>query len=218
MPTLKFHSLVLPFTVSLLSWQVAASCSSEFTPIQQIQGDGAQSPLAGKTLTTQGVVLGTMYPGSKQPSLLIQSLKPDNNPATSEALMIADSQLAGLFRPGQLVQVTGTVRELSQMTALTNISASAVCAEQQPVPPLQLQLPVKQLAEWEALEGQYLVFPQTLVVNDSYPLARYGEILLADRRLMIATEVKKPGAEAQAFEKQQQTHVAVHRSPATTPG
>ena len=206
MQTTQLSKLVVAVAISLSSWQVAATCSTDFTPIHQIQGDGAQSPLTGKTLTTQGVVLGTMYPGSKQPALLIQSLKSDNNPATSEALMIADNQLATLYKAGQLVQLTGTVRELSQMTALTNISASAVCAEQQPLPKQQLQLPVKQLTDWEALEGQYLVFPQNLMVNDSYPLARYGEILLADRRLMVATEVKKPGAEAQAFEQQQQLH------------
>ena len=206
MPSSLIHKLVLPFALSLLSWQVAATCSSDFTPVSQIQGDGAQSPVAGKTLTTQGVVLGTIYPGSKQPALLIQSLQPDTQSGTSDALMIADSQLAALYQPGQLIQVTGTVREQNQMTALTNISASAVCAEQQPLPKLSLQLPVQQLTDWEALEGQYLLFPQTLLVNDSYPLARYGEILLADRRLMIATEVTQPGAAAQAFEQQQQLH------------
>lgn len=206
MQTPKLHKLVLAVAMSLLSGQAAAACQSDFTSIQLIQGDGAQSPLTGKTLTTQGVVLGTIYPESMQAALLIQSLKSDDNPATSEALMVADSQLASIYKPGQLVQFTGTVRELSQMTALTNISASSICAEQQPQPKLQLQLPVKQLSDWEALEGQYVEFPQTLIVNDTYPLARYGEILLADRRLMIATEVKKPGAEAQAFEKQQQLH------------
>ncbi|MBU2225226.1 MAG: ExeM/NucH family extracellular endonuclease [Gammaproteobacteria bacterium] len=200
------RNLVLPFTMSLLSWQVTASCGTDFIPIPQIQGDSEQSPLLGKTLTTQGVVLGTIYPGSKQPALLIQNLQPDANPATSEALLIADGPLANLYQPGQLLQITGTVRELNQMTALTNISASEICAEQQPVPKLQLQLPVAQLADWEHLEGQYLQFPQTLIVNDTYPLARYGEILLADRRLMVATEVTKPGTEAQAFENQQQHH------------
>lgn len=202
----KLSKLVFAVAVGFISWQAAAACQSDFTPISTIQGSGAQSSLTGKTLTTQGVVLGTIYPGSKHPALLIQSLTSDDNPATSDALMIADGQLAGLFQPGQLVQLTGTVRELNQMTALTNISASEVCAEQQKVAQHQLKLPVGQLTDWEALEGQYLVLPQTLVVNDSYPLARYGEILLADRRLMVATEVKKPGAEAQAFEQQQQLH------------
>jgi len=201
-----FNKLLVAIAATVWSWHATASCSAEFTPIHQIQGDGMQSLLTGKTLTTQGVVLGTLYPDSKQPALLIQSLKPDNNPATSEALMIADSQLASLYRPGQLIQLTGTVRELSHMTALTNISGSVICSDQHPITTQTLQLPVKQLTDWEALEGHYLVFPQTLTVNDSYPLARYGEILLADRRLMVATEVRAPGTEAQAFEKQQQLH------------
>ena len=54
------------------------------------------------------------------------------------------------------------------------------------------------------MKGCLLSFPQSLVVNDSYTLARFGELLLADKRLMVSTEVKKPGAEAATFEQQQQ--------------
>jgi hypothetical protein len=48
-----------------------------------------------------------------------------------------------------------------------------------------------------------------LVVNDSYGLARFGELLLADKRLFIATEVTQPGKTAAVFEQQQQLHEIV---------
>lgn len=201
--------VLLPLSCSLLSLPLAAKCSKEFTAIADIQGPGAQSPLVGKTLTTQGVVLGTLYQDSKQPMLLLQSVLPDDNPQTAEAILIADKELAGLYQQGQVLELTGTVRELQHMTALTNISHSSVCADQQPVRKTSLTLPVKQLSDWESLEGHWLSLPQPLVVNDSYGLARYGELLLADKRLFVATEVTQPGKTASAFEQQQQLHEIV---------
>ena len=200
---------LLPLSCSFLSLQVAAACTTDFTPIAQIQGTAAQSPLLGKTLTTQAVVIGTIYKNSKQPMLLVQSLQEDNNPQSAEALLIADKELAGIYQQGQLLELTGTVRELQQMTALTNISHSAVCAEKQPVRKNTLTLPVEQLSDWESLEGHYVTLPQQLVVNDSYGLARFGELLLADKRLFVATEVSQPGKAAAAFEQQQQLHEIV---------
>lgn len=204
-----FLRSLLPLSCTLLAFQATAACQSDFTAIANIQGAADKSPLLGQTLTTQGVVLGTLYRNSKQPQLLIQSQTPDQHNNTSEALLIADAKLATLYKVGQLIELTGTVRELQQMTALTNISHSAVCAEQVSVRATNLKLPVQQLSDWEALEGQYLKLPQTLVVNDSYGLARYGELLLADKRLFIGTELKQPGPAAAAFEQQQQLHQLV---------
>lgn len=201
--------VLLPLSCSLLSLPLAAKCSKEFTSIADIQGTEAQSPLLGKTMTTQGVVIGTLYKNSKQPMLLLQSVLPDNNPQTAEAILIADKELAGIYRQGQHLELTGTIRELQQMTALTNISHSVICAENQPVRQSTVTLPVKQLSDWESLEGHYVTLPQQLVVNDSYGLARYGELLLADKRLFIATEINQPGKAAAAFEQQQQLHELV---------
>lgn len=198
--------LLLPLSCSLLSLPLAAKCSKEFTAISAIQGTGLQSPLLGKTLTTRGVVLGALYQQSKQPMLLLQSVQPDDNSQSAEAILIADKELAGIYRQGQLVELTGTVRELQQMTALTNISHSEVCADQQAVRKTTLTLPLQQPSDWETLEGHWLTLPQQLVVNDSYGLARYGELLLADKRLFVATEVTQPGKDATAFELQQQLH------------
>ncbi len=201
--------VLLPLSCSLLSLPLAAQCSKEFTTIAEIQGAEAQSPLLGNTLTTQGVVIGTLYKNSKQPMLLLQSVLPDNKTQTAEAILIADKELAGIYQQGQLLELTGTVRELQQMTALTNISHSVVCAENQPVRQSTVTLPVKQLSDWESLEGHYVVLPQQLVVNDSYGLARFGELLLADKRLFIATEINQPGRAAAAFEQQQLLHEIV---------
>jgi predicted extracellular nuclease len=192
------------FTLLVLttgSFGVSAACQTE-TTIAAIQGDAKQSPLLNKKTTTSGVVTAVLYPDSKAAGVLLQSLTPDNNPKTSEALLIADKELVQKVKPGQQIEVTGKVAELNGMTALVNVTSS-VCGQQAKPTASVAKLPVQSRQDWEALEGQYLSFPQQLVVNDSYGLSRYGELLLADKRLWVATELYRPGQAATAFEQQQ---------------
>lgn len=192
------------FTLLVLttgSFGVSAACQTE-TTIAAIQGEVKQSPLLSKTVSTSGVVTGLLYPDSKAAGVLLQSLTPDNNPTTSEALFIASKELVQTAKPGQQIEVTGKVAELNGMTALVDVTSS-VCGQQAKPTPVVATLPVQSKHDWEALEGQYLSFPQQLVVNDSYGLSRYGELLLADKRLWVATELHRPGKAATAFEQQQ---------------
>jgi predicted extracellular nuclease len=192
------------FTLLVLatgSFAVSAACQTE-TTIAAIQGDAKQSPLLNKTVSTSGVVIAVLYPDSKAAGVLIQSLTADSNPKTSEALLIADKELVQTTKPGQQVQVKGKVTELNGMTALVGVTSS-VCGQQDAPKPVTAKLPVQSRQDWEALEGQYLSFPQQLVVNDSYGLSRYGEVLLADKRLWVATELHRPGKAATSFEQQQ---------------
>lgn len=192
------------FTLLVLgtaSFGATAACQTE-TAISAIQGEAKQSPLLNKTVSTSGVVTAVLYPDSKAAGILIQSLTADQNPKTSEALFIADKKLVQQMKPGQQLQVEGKVAELNGMTALVDVTSS-ICGQQAAPAPLMAKLPVQSRQDWEALEGHYLSFPQQLVVNDSYGLSRYGEVLLADKRLWIATELHRPGQAANAFEQQQ---------------
>lgn len=182
----------------------AASCDSNFTPVSQIQGQTAESPFVGKTLTTQGVIQAVLYADSKQPKVLLGSLAADADNKTAEVILVPDHEMARLAKVGEHWQLTGTVREFDGMTALTNPSASKLCGKHATQTATAVTLPMQSLEQWEHYEGMLLNFPQTLVVNDSYTLARFGELLLADKRLMVATEVKKPGKAASDFEQQQQ--------------
>lgn len=192
------------FTLLVLatgSFGVSAACQTE-TTIAAIQGETKQSPLLNEKVTTSGIVTAVLYPDSKAAGVLLQSLAPDNNPKTSEALFIADKELVQKVKPGQQIEVTGKVAELDGMTALVDVTSS-VCGQQTKPTALVAKLPVQSRQDWEALEGQYLSFPQQLVVNDSYGLSRYGELLLADKRLWVATELHRPGQAATHFEQQQ---------------
>ncbi|WP_337842961.1 ExeM/NucH family extracellular endonuclease [Rheinheimera sp.] len=195
---LSVISILLASTCSLA---VHASCQLTQS-ISQIQGTGKQSPLLGQPVQTAGVVSAVLYPNSKDAAVLVHSLTPDTNPGSSEALLLADSKLAATVKAGQQLQLTAVVAERHGMTALERVQAT-VCGEQRLPAAQSFQLPVNSKADWEAVEGMLLSFPQALIVNDSYPLARYGEILLADKRLWVATELMPAGKDAKAFEQQQ---------------
>ncbi len=199
------HKIASLIALSILTTAQAqaAQCNSTFTGIPEIQGTEQVSPLVGQTLTTQGVIQAVLYPESKQPRVLLGSVQADNNPKTSEAIVLIDHEMARLAKVGQHWQLTGTVREIDGLTTLTNPTNNLLCGEKPLQPSTTVKLPLASLAEWEQYEGMLLNFAQPLIVNDSYTLARFGELTLADKRLLVATEVTTPGEKANAFEQQQ---------------
>lgn len=187
----------------------ATTCTLQFTPIQHIQGTGDSSTLVGRQLTTRGIVTAVVYPDTKAAGIILRTTERSNT-AASGSLFIADKNAAATYRPGQPLQITGTVAEVNQLTSLTQITGITLCGESTEVQPITLQLPLSAQQNWEQLEGELLQFSQTLTVNDTYSLGRYGEITLADKRLMAATEVMLPGKDATArTTAQEQRHMLV---------
>ncbi len=92
-------------------------------PIWAIQGDGQRSPYVLQTLSTQGVVTG-VFPGLT--GFWIQSTRPDDDPGTSDAIFVNAGVLRVDVAQGDLVAVSGKVRELSEQTQLELSSVSDV--------------------------------------------------------------------------------------------
>ncbi|MEU9884553.1 endonuclease/exonuclease/phosphatase family protein [Sphaerisporangium sp. NPDC051011] len=98
------------------------------TKINGIQGSGPVSPCVGRTVTVQGVVTGIddevgadynrTYPEDR--GIFLQSLPSDddNNPATSEGVFVGYVDTASSFRPGDVVRVTGQVKEKFGLTEI----------------------------------------------------------------------------------------------------
>jgi hypothetical protein len=157
-------------------------------PIWAIQGEGDISPYKLQTLTTRGVVTGVF------PELLgfwIQEIATDEDAATSAGLFISREEpqqpytLEDLMLPvslGDIVEVTGQVREISQQTQirLADLDDVTVLAEGT-APPLATQLdPPADEAEsqryYEAREGMLVrVDGPALAVS---PTSRFGETAL----------------------------------------
>lgn len=204
----KLHPVAIAVAIAACTstFAYADSCQRPYVEINKLQGATAESPVVGQTVETRGLVLATLYADSKTPQLLLQSLQPDLNDQTAEAILVTDSVLAQKTAPGTILHLRGTVREINGMTALTNTdnSFAATCGKTTAPEPVPVKLPRQTNDSWERLEGMWLSFPQPLIVNDTYTLARFGEVLVADKRLRVATEIEQPGKTASQFEAAQQ--------------
>ena len=108
-------------TVSALEWNqpvsgpVLRTFAGDTVPIWAIQGDGYRSAYVFDQLTTEGIVTG-VFP--ELGGFFIQENVSDVDPLTSSGLFINTGTIeVGLFS-GDVVQVSGIVRELSGQTAL----------------------------------------------------------------------------------------------------
>jgi hypothetical protein len=147
-------------------------------PIWAVQGEGGRSPFVRSTLATEGVVIGA-FP--EHEGVWIQSLVPDENPATSEGLFVWTSRLvvSPTLVVGDLVNVTGVVRERSGQTLLAVQRAEdvVVLGRDYALPsPVELDPPRDETsasAYYEALEGMLVQITDPVIAVA--PTTKYGE-------------------------------------------
>ena len=175
------------------------ACALAFTPAYDIQGAGPATPLAGRTVTTQGVVVGDFEgPAPALRGFYLQDPVGDGDPATSDAVFVFHGD-RDRVRPGDLVRVTGTAGEFQGQTQLADVTSLIACGRGT-VEPVDVTLPLPSAGYLERYEGMLVRLPQTLTVTDVYRLGRFGELTLAaDGRLWQPTHVADPGADAHAW-------------------
>lgn len=150
-------------------------------PIWAIQGEGDRSPYVLKRLTTEGVVTG-FFPDL--PGFFIQDIQTDDDPLTSEGLFINTSQLETVpqIKLGDVVRLTGQVRETSQQTQLQIQTPEDIKGENENVelPDAIVLDPPDTTAQahpyYEALEGMLVAVPgEAWAVS---PTSKYGEYVV----------------------------------------
>ncbi|KWZ52120.1 endonuclease [Burkholderia ubonensis] len=176
---------------------VSANCGGSATPIAEIQGPGAPSPLAGQNVSIEAVVTADFGGADGFGGFFVQQADAQrrNQPGVSEGLFVYAPKARA--KAGDLVHVTGKVEEKYGQTQLTLSGAIAVCANGQSVTPATLALPVDDVNAFAAYEGMLVRLPQNLNVTDNYELGRYGSVLLSNGRLRTPTSVVPP-AQAQS--------------------
>ncbi len=162
------------------------ACRLSATEIHAVQGSGATSPLVGKRVTVQGVVVGDFQKGDgDEPfgtnlggyAVQAEDAAADADPRTSEGLYVYDSRVD--VNVGDLVRVTGMVTEYQGLTELTDVTDVVVCATRVPLPtPATITFPLAAVEDLEAFEGMLVTFPQELVIADHQDFDRYGELVL----------------------------------------
>ncbi|GAA1999379.1 ExeM/NucH family extracellular endonuclease [Brevibacterium samyangense] len=177
---------------------------TEPVAIAGIQGEGETSPLAGRTVTTRGVVTAA-YPTGGLNGYYIQTegTGGEEPSGASDGLFVYSSDTVGEVAIGDHVEVTGTVSEYYGQTQITVATGDARVLDEPAVAPkpYEGEFPTDPAAR-ESLEGMLVQPTGPITVTDTYPTNRYGEIGIVngEETLPQATDVVAPGAEAQALE------------------
>jgi predicted extracellular nuclease len=173
----------------------AGKCGESATRIASIQGSGTASALVGNNISIEAIVVADFQNANQLGGFFIQEEDADNdgNVSTSDGIYIASTTPVSV---GDRVRVSGVVAETFELTQLNNATVT-VCANNQTLPtPATISLPVASLDVFEKIEGMSVAIAQTLTVNETYQLGRYGQVLLANGRLQQPTNVVEPGAGA----------------------
>ena len=180
------------------------------TPIHDIQGSGLTSPIAGSTVSIEGMVVGDYQQAGGFGGFYVEEpdADADADPNTSEGIFVFSTVTD--VAVGDRVRVGGRVFEFptsangvtSDLTELTSVSGVVVCSTGNALPtPATISLPVGTLTDWEAVEGMRVTVAQTLTVTEVFNLGRFGEVSLSGAgRLPNPTNVVAPGAAAIALE------------------
>ncbi|MFT5589936.1 MAG: putative extracellular nuclease [Bradyrhizobium sp.] len=154
--------------------------------INEVQGAGKLSALAGQLVSVRGVVTGDFQRANQLNGFFIQQPVPDQDGKTSEGIFVYAPASATPVAAGQYVQVSGTVEEFKsgstdpeRATRISQLSRVDVCGAGPIIKARKLDLPVASLDELEALEGMLVEITRPLTVTDTYTLGRYGELRLS---------------------------------------
>lgn len=171
----------------------------EVTPIREIQGTGATTPLDGTVVTTRGVVTAA-YPTGGYNGFFLQTEGTGGavdvaTHTASDAIFVYGSDAAASVAIGDHVEVTGTAGEFSGQTQLTADAASVrvLTEEAAPVAPAEITWP-KNDEERERFEGMLLAPQGDFTVTNSYSTNQYAEVGLAagTTPLRTPTDVARP--------------------------
>lgn len=198
---------IMALALAGVAGNVAATST---TPIADVQGTGAASPLQGRQVMVEGVVTGD-FQSNPQPDqgdlkgFFIQASDPERvrSPHASQGLFVYDRRGRTDVRPGDRVRVRGTVAEYSGMTQVSAVQVE-VQSNTVPLPaPVTLRLPLAADTRLEALEGMRVRLPQPLVIAGHANYDRYGEVWLAfppegEPRPHVPTQLLPPGSVKQA--------------------
>ena len=158
------------------------------TPIHDVQGSGAATPLDGREVMVRAVVVGDVQPGDGDDAdlggffLQEEDGDADNDDSTSEGLFVFTGN-ASVPVPdvavGDVVTVTGTAGEFSGGTQLSRVSAVAVTGTAPLPAPVSVTLPLESATFLERYEGMRAALTQPLVIAESFNFDRFGEVVLA---------------------------------------
>ena len=178
------YLFLVSFFISTVSAQISVT-------IPVIQGSGNASAYSGQTVTTTGIVTSIYIGNGMIDGFFIQDAVGDGNTATSDGIFVFSSNTA--VSVGDKVQLTAKVSEYNNRTQLSEVTVLLVISKNNPLPVVNIVYDIYNW-DWEKYEGMLVEFQQTLYVNNTYNLEKYGELELGIRRKPSPTNVVFPGS------------------------
>jgi len=188
-------------------------CGTADTPIGQIQGTGATSPMVNGVVEIEGVVVGAYSGATGFRGFFVQEEDgdQDGNAATSDGMFVFDASGEAIYAAGDVVRVRGRVTEFettasgvtSRLTELTDLSNVQTCDTGQSVTPTPIDMPFASSTFAERYEGMLVMEPvdHDLVVTELFNFGRFGEIMLTtDERQWTPTHLVDSGPAAAAMQ------------------
>ena len=198
--------------------------NDDATLISAVQGAGAASPLVGRTVIVEAIVLGDFQNGDADArrnlggfTLQEEAADQDGNPLTSEGVFVYEGTGNRLVdvNEGDRVRVTGTVTEfngetqitVSNAAAIQVVRAGALSPAEVKASAVAVELPAAGIIgtgttaqpDLERYEGMLVRLPQTLTITEQFNLDRFNEIrLAAGGRTETFTNAFEPNAAAYA--------------------
>jgi 5'-nucleotidase len=171
--------------------------------IAEIQGTGAASPLAGRTVVTRGVVTAA-YPTGNFDGVYLQTPGTGGDLTghdASDGVFVFSRDLARAAQVGQYLEVTGEVSEYFGLTEVSAETWTVLDEAAAPVVPAAIDLPATDAGR-EVFEGM-LVAPQgDYTVTDTYDTNRFGLVGLAagTTPLLQPSDVANPVTDRAAYD------------------
>ncbi|WP_342318376.1 ExeM/NucH family extracellular endonuclease [Corynebacterium mayonis] len=189
-----------------------AETTTTYTPIAEIQGTGATSPLEGQTVTTEGVVTAVYAEGGKNGFFLQTAgtgTEPKEQGSASDGIFVYMDKYKRFPARGNSVRVTGSVSEFYEQTQITVASISVLYQDLEPPKALDIEHLPAGAAAREAFEGMLVRPTGDYTVTDNYNLINTGEIGLApgNRAHRSPTDVVDPGEKAQELARRNDAEV-----------
>ncbi|MDV6374444.1 ExeM/NucH family extracellular endonuclease [Deinococcus arenicola] len=162
------------------------------TPISGVQGSGAASLLVDKTVTVRGVVTREAQVGLG--GFFVQDVTPDTDLKTSEGLFVFTADKPKAVKVGEVVEISGTVKEFFGATQLDSVTTVNSCGTTTLPTPSTLTYPLASADALESVEGMLVKVTTPMTVTNTFTLGRYGELgLSSGGRLFNPTNGNEAG-------------------------
>lgn len=163
--------------------------------IYEVQGSGESSPIEGSIVTVRGVVTADFQEKAELSGFFVQEIDGDDNAATSDGIFVF--HFSTDVEVGDVVEVTGQVKEHFDLTELTNVTEVTVVEQAELPQPVEVRLPLASADQWERYEGMLVTLAGKsgpLTVSETYHLGRGGLVMVADSRLVQYTQTNSPSS------------------------